>query len=322
MFLFKKYRSSNNHKLGLAALAASSAALLALATPATANPLGFSQKLTAPDGSGPNFFGGSVALDGNSALIGSHEDDDNGIGSGSAYLFDVTSGDLLQKLTAPDGASYDWFGLSVALDGNSALIGSHGDDENGDSSGSAYLFDTTTGDFLQKFIAPDAASADFFGRKVAIDGDHALIGSYGDDDNGSESGSVYLFDTTNGDLLQKFNAPDAASGDRFGSQLALDGNYALIGSPWDDNNNGIKGGSVYLFDISSGDLLQKFTAPDGASGHWFGISMAIDGDSALIGSRWDYKNETEIGSAYLFDITSGDLLQKIIVPDVAFNDHL
>lgn len=71
-------------------------------------------------------------------------DDDNGTDSGSAYLFDTVSGNLLQKLTAPDGASGDFFGHSVALDGDSALIGTPLDDDNGIDSGSAYLFKKTT----------------------------------------------------------------------------------------------------------------------------------------------------------------------------------
>ena len=140
MFLCKKSRSSNNQKFGLAALAASSAALLALATPAAANPLTFSQKIIAPDGASGDYFGLSVALDGNYALIGSYLDDDNGTNSGSAYLFDTTTGNFLQKLTAPDGANSDNFGRSVALNGNYALIGSRFDDDNGTNSGSAYLF--------------------------------------------------------------------------------------------------------------------------------------------------------------------------------------
>ena len=319
MFLFKKSISSNKQGFGLAALTASSAALLALATPAAANPLSFDQTIIAPDGASYDGFGGSVAIDGDYALIGSYGDDENGTDSGSAYLFDTTTGNLLQKFIAPDGASSDFFGGSVAIDGDYALIGSYGDDENGTDSGSAYLFDTTTGNLLQKFIAPDGASSDFFGNSVAIDGDYALIGSALDDENGTNSGSAYLFDTTTGNLLQKIIAPDGASSDIFGWSVAIDGDYALIGSAFDDDN-GTYSGSAYLFDTTTGDLLQKFIAPDGASSDLFGRSVAIDGDYALIGSYGDDDNGTDSGSAYLFDTTTGDLLQKFIAPDGASSD--
>ena len=320
MFLFKKSRSSNNHKFGLAALAASSAALLALATPAAANPLNFNRKFIAPDGASSDYFGRSVALDGDYALIGSYGDDDNGVNSGSAYLFDSSTGDFLQKFIAPDGASSDYFGRSVAIYGNQALIGSVGDDDNGSLSGSAYLFDLTSGNLLQKFIAPDGVSNDRFGLSVAIDGNQALIGSYLDDDKGSASGSAYLFDSTTGDLIQKIVAPDAASGDWFGYSVALDGDYALIGSYYDDDN-GADSGSAYLFDTTSGSFLQKLTAPDGASSDNFGRSVALDGDYALIGSYYDDDNGLGSGSAYLFDTTTGSFLQKILAPDGASYDY-
>ena len=153
------------------------------------------QKLTAPDAASGDIFGFSVAIDGTRALAGAYGDDDNGSRSGSAYLFDTTTGSLLQKLTAPDAASGDIFGFSVAIDGTRALAGAYGDDDNGSRSGSAYLFDTTTGSLLQKLTAPDAASDDFFGLSVAIDGTRALVGAHLDDDNGSRSGSAYLFES-------------------------------------------------------------------------------------------------------------------------------
>ncbi|MGD1805151.1 FG-GAP repeat protein, partial [Dapis sp. BLCC M126] len=152
------------------------------------------QKFTAPDGSSPDQFGRSVALSNNTALIGAWGDDDKGTNSGSAYLFDTTTGSLLQKFTAPDGSSPDQFGRSVALSNNTALIGAWGDDDKGTNSGSAYLFDTTTGSLLQKFTAPDGFESDLFGRSVALSDNTALIGSIGDDDKGQSSGSAYLFD--------------------------------------------------------------------------------------------------------------------------------
>jgi RNA polymerase subunit RPABC4/transcription elongation factor Spt4 len=286
--------------------------LFALVMPAAAGSFSLDRKLTAPDGVSGDNFGFSAALDGNIALIGSYADDDNGNRSGSAYLFDTTSGDLLHKLTAPDGANEDNFGWSVAIDGNLALIGAYVDDS---FTGSAYLFDTTSGDFLHKLTAPDGISHDRFGWSVAIDGDFALIGASGDDDNGGSSGSAYLFDTTTGNFLYKLTAPDSASQDWFGYSVAIDGNSALIGSRQDDDN-GSDSGSAYLFDLTSGDLLHKLTAPDGASQDWFGYSVAIDGNSALIGSRLDDNK----GSAYLFDTASGELLHKLTAFDGAVGD--
>jgi len=86
-------------------------------------------------------FGYSVAVSGDTAIVGVYKDDDSGLDSGSAYLFDVTSGLQLAKLTAADGALNDWFGFSVGVSGNRAIVGAYGDDDNGSYSGSAYLFE-------------------------------------------------------------------------------------------------------------------------------------------------------------------------------------
>ncbi|NES05034.1 MAG: PEP-CTERM sorting domain-containing protein [Okeania sp. SIO2F4] len=268
---------------------------LAFTAPANAVDL----KLTAPDGSALDQFGNSVALSHNTALIGAWGDDDNGESSGSAYLFDTTTGSLLQKFIAPDGSEGDNFGVSVALSNNTALIGAWGDDNNGESSGSAYLFDTTTGSLLQKFTAPDGSEGDVFGLSVALSDNTAIIGSVGDDDNGESSGSAYLFDTTTGSLLQKFTAPDGSALDQFGRSVALSDNTAIIGSVGDDDN-GESSGSAYLFDTTTGSLLQKFTAPDGSALDQFGRSVALSDNTAIIGSVGDDDNGESSGSAYLF----------------------
>ena len=278
------------------------------------------QKLTAPDGYDGDNFGVSVALSNNTALIGAWGDDNNGLDSGSAYLFDTTTGSLLQKFIAPDGSQWDLFGTSVALSDNTALIGSIGDDDKGESTGSAYLFDTTTGSLLQKFTAPDGSALDQFGLSVALSNNTALIGSIGDDDNGESSGSAYLFDTTTGSLLQKFTAPDGYALDQFGRSVALSDNTAIIGT-WGDDDNGESSGSAYLFDTTTGSLLQKFTAPDGYALDQFGRSVALSDNTAIIGTWGDDDNGESSGSAYLFDTTTGSLLQKFIAPDGSTIDN-
>jgi len=134
-----------------------------------------------------------VAISGNTALVGARLDDDGGNESGSAYLFDITTGLQLAKLTASDAAAGDRFGSSVAISGNVALIGAFSNDDAGDSSGSAYLFDITTGLQLAKLTASDAALGDEFGFSVAISGNTALVGALFDDDGGFDSGSAYLY---------------------------------------------------------------------------------------------------------------------------------
>jgi outer membrane protein assembly factor BamB len=257
-------------------------------------------KFEPTDGDWGDQFGFSVAIHGNKVLISSS----NGNNGGSVYLFDINTKSLLWKLTAPDGNWDDEFGNSVAIDGNYALIGSWLDDDKGDDSGAAYLFDVRTGSLLQKFLPPDGYTATIFGHSLVMDGHYALIGSGSYDD----VSSVYLFNVKTGSLLQKFTAPDSDLGYGFGRSLAIDGDYALIGS-WTHDEIG----SAYLFNIKTGSLLRKFIPPEGDAIDAFGLSVAIDGNYAIIGSS----DDNQIGSAYLFDIRSGSLLQRITAPDGA-----
>ena len=156
-------------------------------------------KLTAADGAAYDHFGSAVAIAGNSVLIGANSDDDKGPSSGSVYVFefDSTTGMWMQqdKLTASDGSSGDIFGTSMAAVGNTAVISAFRDDN---WRGAAYVFDRNpvTGDWTErmKLIASDRAPSDRFGFEVAYDGTMALIGADWNDDNGTNSGSVYAFD--------------------------------------------------------------------------------------------------------------------------------
>ena len=119
-------------------------------------------------------------------------------------------GDQLFKLLPNDGAASDFFGYSVAISGTTAIVGAQGDDDNGSNSGSAYLFDTTTGQQIAKLLAKDGAADDRFGRSVAISDAIAIVGSKWDDDNGDKSGSAYLFETATGQQVAKLLPDDGA----------------------------------------------------------------------------------------------------------------
>ncbi len=121
-------------------------------------------------------------------------------------------GDQLFKLLANDGAADDQFGLSVAISGATAIVGARWHDDNGTNSGSAYLFDTTTGRQIAKLLPNDGAAEDHFGLSVAISGATAIAGAPGDDDNGANSGSAYLFDTKTGRQIANLLPNDSEAG--------------------------------------------------------------------------------------------------------------
>ena len=208
------------------------------------------QKLIASDGAAFDYFGVSVGvsvgISGGAAIVGAYGDNDNGSESGSAYLFDTATGAQTRKLTASDGAAFDYFGYSVGISGGAAIVGAYGDDDKGDRSGAAYLFDTTTGAQTRKLTASDGAAFDFFGLSVAIDDRFALVGAYSGVSN--RPGAAYLFDVVTGTELLKIVAPDATNS-QFGRSVALFGDLLLIGDPFFTNADGVQTGAAYLYQI-------------------------------------------------------------------------
>lgn len=273
-------------------------------------------KLLPANGASGDQFGKSVAVSGSTAIVGSRWDDEVAPNAGAAYTYDTSTGDQVFKLTSSDGTRGDAFGSAVAIDGNIALVGASHDDENGPQSGSAYLFDTTTGAQLFKLLPDDGATEDFFGFSVSISGTTAIVGAPHDADNGSDSGSAYLFDTTTGLQLAKVLPDDGAPGDNFGFSVGISGATAIAGAFFRDEH-GPRSGAAYLFDTASGSQTLKLVPADGAMNDEFGFSVAVSGNTALVGSVHDDDHGSNSGSAYLFDTTSGVQVTKLTADDAA-----
>jgi hypothetical protein len=243
-------------------------------------------------------FGASIDLQGGRVLVGAWGDDTLGANSGAAYLFNATSGQFLNKFTTTQNFSTT-IGMSAALYGNSVLTGTW--NRTGGRSGIVHLFDATSG-VRTRFILPSGVSTfDYYGASVAVDGTSALVGAYGDDDNGSWAGAAYLINVTNNALIAKLKPNDALPEDFFGFSVDISNGIAIVGS----QSNAVTVGGAYLYNATTGAQLSKLVPSDGAVGDSFGNSVAIDGHYAVVGSRYDDNaNGPDAGSAYLFDITN------------------
>ncbi|NNE68566.1 MAG: hypothetical protein HKN33_18520, partial [Pyrinomonadaceae bacterium] len=166
------------------------------------------KKLTASDAALGDGFGWSVAISGDTAIVGAYANDDGGSDSGSAYIFERNQGGAnnwgeVRKLTASDAAAGDNFGYSVAISVDTVIVGAFGNDDGGIDSGSAYIFEQNQGGAnnwgeVRKLTASDGAAFDRFGWSVGISGDTAIVGAYGNDDGGNDSGSAYIFERNQG----------------------------------------------------------------------------------------------------------------------------
>ncbi len=269
-------------------------------------------QLTATGGAANDQFGISVALDGDTALVGAYGDDVGGnTAQGSAYVF-VRSGSTWTqqaKLTAADGAANDFFGVCVALDGDTALVGvPEGDVGAAFDQGSAYIFTRSGTTWTQqaKLSASDGATNDSFGESVALAGDTALVGASRHDVGATDTqGAAYVYFRTGSSWSQqaKLTAADGAASDRFGFSVALSGDTALVGAYFDDVGVNSNQGSAYVFIRSGSTWTQqaKLTAADGAASDVFGGSVALFGDTALVGPLFDDAiAPSDQGSAYIF----------------------
>jgi len=252
-------------------------------------------KIKASDGAAFDYFGTSVAVGSGRIVVGATNDDDLGAESGSAYIFNL-SGTQLAKIKASDGAADDNFGNSVAIGSGRIVVGAWLDDDLGSASGSAYIFDLS-GTQLAKIKASDGAASDYFGISVAIGSGRIVVGAYGDDDSGSDSGSAYIFDL-NGNQLAKIKASDGAAVDFFGDSVSVGSGRIVVGA-WGDDDLGSSSGSAYIFDLD-GNQLAKIKASDGGIGDYFGESVTVGSGRIVVGAYRDDAPGIGSGSAYIF----------------------
>ena len=205
-------------------------------------------KLLASDGAFGDQFGFSVAVSGDTVVVGAFRHDDQGSHSGSAYVFKKPgggwSGTLSEaaKLLPSNGFSLQSFGTSVAACGDTVVVGAPYDDDRGESSGSAYVFERPAGGWSgtlsqnAKLLASDGALGDNFGQSVAVSGDTAVVGAFLNDDQGVDSGSAYVFEKPaggwSGTLSQaaKLLASDGAGQDLLGWSVAVSGDTVVVGA--------------------------------------------------------------------------------------------
>lgn len=234
-------------------------------------------------------LGPCIDISGNYAILG---------GRRRARIYDITTGNLVHNLVNPITGS-GWFGRSVAISGNYAIVG---DPEALSSRGVAYIFNVTTGLLIRTINSPSFQTTNLFGGAVSTDGNRVIIGAPKHNTPASQSGIAYIFDVATGNLVHTFVNPGAApSSDRFGTAVSLDGNYAVVSA----YNTGFFSGTVYLFDVTTGNLVLTWDNPNidnilNAPGRnladFFGTSVSLSGNTIIAGGGGDNGGTTFITS--------------------------
>jgi hypothetical protein len=284
------------------------------------------KKLTASDAEDGDGFGGgrSVAISGDTVVVGAGSEDGSGDGRGAAYVFERDSGGAgnwgeVKKLTASDAEDGDWFGGSVAADGDTIVVGASYEDGMGVDLGAAYIFERDSGGSgnwgeVKKLSASDPENSDYFGQSVAVNAPvggrlaHVVVTANGEDGAGSNRGAAYVFERDsdgpgNWGQERKLSASDAEDDDYFGYAVAINGLTIVVGAGAEDGA-GTDRGAAYVFGRNIGGVgnwgqARKLTASDAEDDDGFGYP-AVSGDTVVVGASAEGGAGTGRGAAYVF----------------------
>ncbi len=214
-----------------------------------------------------------------------------------------------------------WFGEAVALSGDTALVGAPLHDVGTNvKQGAVYVFVRSAGIWIQQAVltVSSGSAGDRFGWAVALDGDTALVGAPGREvDGNADEGVAYVFTRsgTNWRRAAVLTAQDGAAADAFGTSVALSGDAAIVGSHGHDVGAVADQGAAYVYVRTFEGWLPEaeLTAADGIAGDGFGYSVALSGDTALVGMTLPenavVKDPAKTGAAYVF-VRSGNWQQQ------------
>lgn len=269
----------------------------------------FEQKLVSGDAVASNWFGVSVDIDQDTIVVGAYFDPTGGfINAGAAYVF-TRSGSTWteeQKLIPTDTGDLQWFGRSVAVDGDRAVIGAPFHGGPGNSRGAAYVFDRvgTTWNETQILASNDLGLGDFFGWSVDVEGNRAAVGAMFNDSVASEAGSAYVFVESGGSWSQeaKVTALDGGVDDNLGAAVSLDGTTLAVGSQQGPGATASSGATyVYTRSGSNWNESAKIFPADGLDGDLFGTALELDAGVLIVGAPSADGGGTDRGAAYRYE---------------------
>ena len=235
---------------------------------------------------------------------------------------DLTAWTQKQKILASNAESSDYFGIGVAIDGEYCAVGAYQEDTGYTNQGAVYIFTMSGGNGWteqQKLVPSDAANSDYFGYNVDISGDYVIGGSY---NKSTGTGAAYIWTRSGTSWSQqsKLTASDAATTDRFGIDVAIHGDYAIVGADQENSH----AGAAYIFTRSgtTWSQQQKITAIDITADDHFGIGVDISNNYAIVGAYHAHSPAADAGAAYIFTRsgTNWTHQSKIVASDQASND--
>ena len=291
----------------------------------------YEAKLTASDKEAGDFFGSSCSIYGDTAVVGTSQDDVPTFWGGSAYVFTRSGASWteIQKLTASDKGSSDQFGISCAIYGDAIAVGAHRTDDSGTGdNGRIYIFTKsgTTWTETQQLNASDKGNDDNFGYTCAMHENTLVVGTRWDNIPTNNEGSAYIFTRSGTTWTEqaKLTAGDGNINDQFGQYCSIHGDTVVVSS-YSIDVVGVDEGAAYIFTRSGTTWTQeaKLTTRDKADSDYVGYSCSIYEDTVVIGSHGDDVVPSDSGSAYVYERsgTTWNEIKKITASDKADIDY-
>jgi hypothetical protein len=264
-------------------------------------------KLTASDGAANDYFGVSVAISGDTIVVGASEDMGNYVYSGAVYVYRYNGTSWIEeaKLTASNGAAEDAFGGFVAVSGDTIVVASSEDIGNYVYSAAVYVYRYNGTSWIQETRIP--AGEDHSGEFVAVNGDMMVYGC-----------SIYRYDG----IAWKYETKFTSRNLRYVNSVAISADMIVFGYPWDDEN-GLASGSAYIYRYDGSKWQEtKLTAGDGVAEDHFGRSVAVSGDTIVVGTQKGDENGSASGYAYIYRYDGSKWQEtKLTAGDGVAEDH-
>jgi len=254
-------------------------------------------------------FGWCVDADGGLAVVGAPFGEVGGVIAGSAYVVDAFSGQVVHKLVPPKPSVGLLFGTDVVIGGSWIAVAAPATKL--PVPGRVYVFDRATGTLVHTLIGSLTQNYTDFGCSLAMDGSHLLVGERRGGAGGVGSGAAYLFDLTTGQELLMLTPSDGEAADSFGSSVAMSTKWIVVGAENEGAKLGERPGAAYLFDRLTGNERRKLFDYSLEDWSLFGRSVAVSGDTVLVGAPWDSFQASNAGSVHRFDASTGEIVQRI-----------
>jgi hypothetical protein len=253
-----------------------------------------------------------MATGGSFLVVGAPNETSSGqVAAGNAYVFNSTTGSLLETLTSASPQVLGSFGWSVAVSGNSAIVGAPGENASSvQAAGEVYIFSLTTGTLLETLSSPNPQSGGGFGGDMATSGSLLVVGAVDENTTVGFAGRAYVYNVTTGSLIGSLQSPNPQYEGEFGSTTYAMPGYVIVGAQNETTGGFVGAGRVYVYNATDLSLIETLTSPSPQSGGEFGFSLAGSGSTLVVGAPFQAVDGVSgAGNAYVFDITSGELLQ-------------